>query len=53
LPFELVGEVKKKNILAAIVIVLVLVVGGLSLYRLDDGRSHRTDASISGKTASD
>jgi hypothetical protein len=42
-----------KNALAAIAIMLVLVGGGIALSKLDDGRGHRTDASLSAKTASD
>jgi hypothetical protein len=42
-----------KNIVAAIVIIVVLVGGGLALYKVDDGRGDRTSHDISARTASD
>jgi hypothetical protein len=42
-----------KNILAAIVIVLVLVGGGAALYKLDTGQGNRTSQTVSAKSASD
>ncbi len=42
-----------KNIIAAIVIIVVIAGGGAALYKLDDGRGHRTSSDVSAKTASD
>ena len=41
------------NIVAAIVIVAVLIGGGVTLYKMDNGQGDRTSATISAKTASD
>jgi hypothetical protein len=41
------------NIIAAIVIVVVLIGGGITLYKMDNGQGDRTSPAISAKTASD
>jgi hypothetical protein len=43
----------KANIIAVIVILVVLVGGGIALYKVDTGRGDRTSPDISAKTASD
>ncbi len=43
----------KANIIAAIVIIVVLIGGGITLYEMDNGQGDRTSPAISAKTASD
>ena len=42
-----------KNGLAFLVAALIFIGVGFALYKLDDGRGHRSDPSIANKTASD
>jgi uncharacterized protein YxeA len=42
-----------KNIIAVIVIIVVLIGGGLALYKVDNGRGARSSRDITAKTASD
>jgi hypothetical protein len=43
----------KPNIIAVIVILVVLIGGGITLYKMDTGQGDRTSPAISAKTASD
>jgi hypothetical protein len=43
----------KANIVAVIVIVVVLIGGGITLYKMDNGQGDRTNPAINAKTASD
>jgi hypothetical protein len=43
----------KVNVIAAIVIIVVLIGGGVTLYKMDNGQGDRTSPAISAKTASD
>jgi hypothetical protein len=43
----------KANIIAVIVIIVVLIGGGITLYKVDNGRGNRTSPDISARTASD
>lgn len=42
-----------KNGLAAIVFVVVIVDGGMAVYKMNDGHGARTSSDIAAKTASD
>jgi hypothetical protein len=54
-PADLTPEcaMSRANIIAAIVIVVVLIGGGITLYKMDNGQGDRTSPAISAKTASD
>jgi hypothetical protein len=43
----------RANIVAVIVIIVVLIGGGITLYKMDSGQGDRTSPAISAKTASD
>ena len=42
-----------KNVIALITIVIVLVGGGVAIYKLDNGQGNRSSTSISARSASD
>ena len=42
-----------KNVLAAILVIVVIVGGGMAIYKMNDGHGARTSSDIAAKTASD
>jgi hypothetical protein len=42
-----------KNIAAAVIIAIVLIGGGVAIYKLDTGQGDRTSQSVSARSASD